>query len=337
MSAGGAAGGFAAGGAASPGKGLVLVFDLDNTIINSSEELIIFVNDKTKSPEEKTQLIDQALNKELIRQVLKPAADIRNTSTNKVDAIFLLTNNSSYEYVSAVCTYLAKILKSKGSFETVRADRRSGDPGFPAPTSDGYFFDYIMVRQHPSRSLFKLTKSSQDITFMMNSLKKPINDLLNRVLFFDDAVPKHYLFSEFEKEGLENRYIFIKNNTDQAYGFVKGTNDITDYSFVTSEFRRVMGLNSMRAARESKEGNEGESKESKEGNENEGEGKESEGKEGEGESEGKEGEGESKKAEIINSIAANKRVGAYFGGRRRYKKTKRRYKKAKANKKTRRR
>jgi len=327
-----AAGGSAGGSAASPGKGLILVFDLDNTIINSSEELINFVKDKTKSLEEKKQLIDAALNKVLINEVLKPAADLRDTNTNKVDAICLLTNNSSYEYVSAVSSYLAEILKSKGSFETVRKDRKRGDPKFPDPTSDGHFFDYIMVRQHPSRSLFSPTKSSQDITFMMISLNKPVNDLLNRVLFFDDAVPKHYLFSEFEKVGLDNRYIFIKNNTQQEYGFVKGTPDITDYSFVTSEFRRVMASNNMRAA----------TRESKEGNENEGEGKESEGKEGEGkESEGKENEGkesEGKEAENIKKlIDTNKRVGAYFGGRRRYKKTKRRYKKTKANKKTRRR
>jgi len=309
MSAGGSAAG---GSAASPGKGLVLVFDLDNTIINTSEELINFVKDKTKTPEEKKQLIDDALNKVLINEVLKPAADLRDTNTNKVDAIFLLTNNSSYDYVSAVSSYLAEILKSKGSFETVRKDRKRGDPKFPDPTSDGHFFDYIMVRQHPSRSVFSPTKSSQDITFMMISLNKPVNDLLNRVLFFDDAVPRHYLFSEFEGKGLNDRYIFIKNNTEQQIGFVKGTPDITDYSFVTSEFHRVMASNSMRAA----------ARESKEGNENEG--KKSESKEAEGK-ESKENNSESKES------------GAYTGGRRRYKKTKRRYKKAKANKKTRRR
>ena len=299
MSAGGSAAG---GSAVSPGKGLVLVFDLDNTIINTNEELINFVKDKTKTPEEKKQLIDNALNKVLINEVLKPAADLRDTNTNKVDAIFLLTNNSSYDYVSAVSSYLAEILKSKGSFETVRKDRKLGDPKFPDPASDAHFFDYIMVRQHPSRSLFSPTKSSQDVTFMMNSLKKPVNDLLNRVLFFDDAVPKHYLFSELEGKGLDNRYIFIKNNTEQQIGFVKGTPDITDYSFVTSEFHRVMASNSMRAERE---------------------GKEAEGKEAEGKEEGKEAEG--------------KEGGAHRGGRRQYKKTKRRYKKAKVNKKTRRR
>jgi len=65
--------------------GLVLVFDMDQTLIDSSTGF------KNISDENLVAEIKSALNMDLINKVLKPAAEQR--TRGKVDAIVMLTNN----------------------------------------------------------------------------------------------------------------------------------------------------------------------------------------------------------------------------------------------------
>jgi len=226
-----------------PGTGLVLVFDLDNTIIDTDLELMNAVIDISTPLVEREALIDAALNKKLLDEVLRPAAKLRDDGTNKVNAILLLTNNSSEEYVSLVSSYIAKILKSEGAFESVRANRVKGSPGIPA-SLHGLFFDYIMVRQHPNRSQIPVAESTgpipakriADIRQMLNYLGMPINDLERRTFFFDDSLNPHELLRELSGKGYPGHYVFIRQNEGSESGYAKGSPDVTDYSGVIKAF-----------------------------------------------------------------------------------------------------
>ena len=225
-----------------PGTGLVLVFDLDNTIIDTDLELMKFVIDEARPLAERDAHIDAALNKKLLNEVLRPAAKLRDDGSNKVSAILLLTNNSSEEYASLVSSYLAKLLKSEGAFETVRADRFKGAPSIP-PSIHGLFFDYIMIRTHPTRPQNPSVnggpvppKRIADIFTMLNRLGMPTNDLERRTFFFDDSIQRHELLRELYVKGYPSHYVFIEANQGSESGYMKGSPDATDYSQVVKAF-----------------------------------------------------------------------------------------------------
>ena len=245
MSATSAAGGSTNNGYTGPGKGLVLVFDMDNTIIDTHEGLMHAILDPAVSPEGKERLIATALNSKLVEEVLRPAAQLRDSGSGKVDAIFLLTNNSDRDYIFAVSSYLSRTLGSKGVFQTVRAKPKVGDIEFPDLSSadSGYFFDYIMVRYHHSRSGDNPSKRMVDVKFMMNALQKPINDLERRTFFFDDMIPRHAIQRDLSAKGYGSNYIFIKGHDwDGSGGFIKGTTDPTDFSSVIAAFQNGVPL-----------------------------------------------------------------------------------------------
>ena len=225
-----------------PGTGLVLVFDLDNTIIDTDLELMKFVIDDARPLAERDAHIDAALNKKLLNEVLRPAALLRDNGSNKVSAILLLTNNNSGEYASLVSSYLAKLLKSEGAFETVRADRFKGAPSIP-PSLHGLIFDYIMMRNHPTRPQNPSVnggpvppKRIADIFTMLNCLGMPTNDLERRTFFFDDSLHRHELLRELSVKGYPSHYVFIEANKGSESGYMKGSPDATDYSQVIKAF-----------------------------------------------------------------------------------------------------
>jgi hypothetical protein len=242
MSSAGAGGGGGGGnnGYTGPGRGLVLVFDLDQTLIDSHGSIMDEVINKAMPQNKKDELIDKALNKRLVEEVLRPASRLRG-DPNKVDAICLLTNNSDRNYVFEICKYLHKLLKSPGAFESVRRIPAIGDPDFPeANSGENYFFDYIMVRQHSSRPKWgNPAKRLRDVEFMLNALKKSTNDLERRTFFFDDMLPTHVINMELTQKGYPDHYTIIKNcEGDGSGGFITGIGDCSDYTPVTEAFRR---------------------------------------------------------------------------------------------------
>jgi hypothetical protein len=178
----------------------------------------------------------------LLNEVLRPAALLRDNGSNKVNAILLLTNNNSEEYVSLVSSYIAKTLKSEGAFETVRADRFKGAPSIPG-SLNGLFFDYIMIRSHPTRPQNPSVdggpvppKRIADIFTMLNRLGMPTNDLERRTFFFDDSLHRHELLRELSVKGYPSHYVFIEANKGSESGYMKGSPDATDYSQVVKAF-----------------------------------------------------------------------------------------------------
>ena len=128
------------------GGGLVLVWDMDSTIVGnyfnvqSNEELIF--NERAVA-------------------ILKLAVEARKTG--KVTAIFLLTNNSDEEFIKMMRTRLALKLGVPRVFDYAMQRYHPARPHSEDPP-----------------------KRLQDVAFMMSAIKKSTANLENRVFFFDD-------------------------------------------------------------------------------------------------------------------------------------------------------
>jgi hypothetical protein len=200
--------------------GLVLVFDMDQTILDSSDPSLY---DDVHTSEEISNLeskIVKNLNLNVLR-ILVRASKLR--TSGKVTAIFLLTNNSSIPLVTALDNVLLEISGSRGHF------KRTEDPDVDEFPEKPYFFDYIMVRQNPRRpKLYNPPKRLYDILAMMEHIgiydehANPLKD----IYFFDD-IGNHQLHNDFkilEHGKYLDHYIHI------TPPFSTKTKDVTDYT-----------------------------------------------------------------------------------------------------------
>jgi hypothetical protein len=227
--------------AAREDKGLILVFDLDQTIIDSSNihDLLAVEEAKPEANSKAWDVLASQLNPELIHAVLAPAVALRDAG--HVDAIFMLTNNADRGYVANVCYLLGSMLKSEGKFEFIR-NSNEGNRNFPHVVN---VFDYVMVRQHPWRQASSNPpKSLDDVKFMMEALHITYTDdgdLARRTFFFDDNVG-HVLAQELNDQGYPNHYIAMKGPESKNgvnLGFLAGKHDLTDYTAIQTAFRRI--------------------------------------------------------------------------------------------------
>ena len=90
------------------GFGLVLVFDLDNTLIDTNDMESMKANE---------QLIKDALNRNIIYNVLRTAENFRTAYPGSIDAILLLTNNDDSVFNKTVIINNNEILKIYQSFK----------------------------------------------------------------------------------------------------------------------------------------------------------------------------------------------------------------------------
>jgi hypothetical protein len=140
-------------------SGLVLVWDMDNTLVgnyfdveNKSENDILYLNRNAVA-------------------VLQTAVNAKMRGT--VDAIFMLTNNADKQFIE----YVHNRLKTRLDIPFV--------------------FDYIMDRTHEARPppVDNPPKRLEDVEFMMKAVGKSTYNLANRVFFFDD-IPDHEILAE---------------------------------------------------------------------------------------------------------------------------------------------
>jgi hypothetical protein len=225
-------------------KGLILVFDLDQTLIDTEKLFrrkdppsefngVIFESlmERIDTPHRSDNVIHKQINHRLIEEVLAPASELRGRG---VDGIFLLTNNNSNVYVKAVGRYLANKLGNTDGNE--------------------YFFDYIMTRNDPSRGANPLSKNLSNIKHMLRTrcpfshkIREPVEiiddlDLAERLFFFDDQI--YPLYKEiFQNIGLgSNRKLGLDlPNFSDHYIHMRGTiqHDTTDYSIVKEALARI--------------------------------------------------------------------------------------------------
>jgi hypothetical protein len=234
-------------------KGLILVFDLDQTLIDTKDVFLVKKNgnedaelklrrDMIENPYVSDDFIEGSVNARLIEEVLIPASKLRG---NGVDGIFLLTNNGSVPYVESVCRYLANTIGN----------------------TDGnrYFFDYIMTRNDPSKRADPFSKNVSNIKHMLRHdcpfskrHRRPVitiddYDLAQRLFFFDDQ--EHVIHNElFKNIGLgSNRRLglalpnfsshYIKIQGVMGDGFFKMTggpeDDQTQYGPIKRELAKI--------------------------------------------------------------------------------------------------
>jgi hypothetical protein len=178
--------------------GLVLVFDLDQTIIDSSDPYLF---DRPNTPEGIALLKVRAkelLNTKLLNNVIKRAARLRGkkdaSGNDLVSGIFLLTNNSSKIMVSAVDSVLrdeVAIMNPGGSIGRYMTSENI-DPDTEGMPRQDYFFDSILMREHRMRTPAPQQQSPlkvlKDVSNMLGFIGVKLSDqeLRENVFFFDD-------------------------------------------------------------------------------------------------------------------------------------------------------
>jgi len=179
---------------ASQAKGLVLVFDLDETIAK-------FVEIKRNL----SNINDIVINPTIL-DILGKATQAKETGV--VDAILLLTNNIDGNYITII-EYIISDNIISGDFQ----------------------FDDMMKRDDPRRydtsKIPNKVKHIEDVKRMLLKLGKSVDNLPERVYFFDD-IHNH----EIGKYIPDDHYIKITPKYDPT------TKDLTDYSAVY----RALGL-----------------------------------------------------------------------------------------------
>jgi hypothetical protein len=224
--------------------GVVLVFDMDQTIIDSSDDSLFRIPDTPDNFRTlKFKLKSQSRVNINIVNILKRAARLR--LSGKVSAICLLTNNSDAFFVSAVDGLLKDEISYRDPEGAVGRYRNSEylkkDPeSIKMRDNQGYFFDVIMMRHHSSRKrLDSPPKSFEDVKTMMGYLDKAVN--LRDVYFFDDIF--HKLDGELIFEGFDSQSIKITPPFDRF------KHDFTNYEPVLSKLSELEGPKSSASVR----------------------------------------------------------------------------------------
>lgn len=202
--------------------GLVLVFDLDQALIDS-RGLVREKNNGWKSIE---SYIQKSLNMRIVEEVLRPAVALRRSAEGlsqglsqgpRVAAIILLTNNILEFYIDCVEYYIARHLGILS--ESV--------------------FDYTMRRDDSMRAFppFNPPKRLEDIENILKKINKPVDNLAARTFMFDDC-DRHKIKYDLANAGYPDHYIQIIGPEDICLpihgiineGFIAGQPDLTDYT-----------------------------------------------------------------------------------------------------------
>jgi hypothetical protein len=201
-------------------SGLVLAFDLDNTLIDSCGVL----KQRDSNWETIEHYLQTHLNMNLIERILRPAIQLR--AEGKVSAILLITNNMLTFYADCVEYYIAR------HFGILY----------------GEVFDYMMLRQDPMRALPRNNppKRLLDIHNCLVKLGKPVTNLAQRTFFFDDS-HTHAIMKDFIAAGCPQNYIHVKGPDSTYYpgygiinlGFKAGQPDVTNYQPIFYAFTMI--------------------------------------------------------------------------------------------------
>ena len=194
------------------GQGIILVFDLDQTLIDSDAAHIDMKN------------VHLYFNPKII-DILRRCICHKGRG---VDAIFLLTNNSSEEFVRQCDIALSKLLEYKSPYWNKESFS---------------FFDNYMIRYDRRRTINNdsnswVSKKLYDVRIMLDDPIKiksgSYGDIARRTYFFDD-MPHHLIIDELASYGYPDHYIHIKGDK----GFSRNGIDLTDYSAIYRALDRL--------------------------------------------------------------------------------------------------
>jgi hypothetical protein len=243
-------------------SGFVLAFDLDNTLIdtttevmNSADRLMANIDNPEvfdQLKQETYRQIDPLVNNKLVNEVLNPATSLRGT---KVDAILMLTNNSSTNYAAMISMYFYDLFLSQGNAEGIFEQIRTGPKGDPRVPKVNHYFDYVMVRDHPFRPKSpNPPKRFEDVKFMVDAIGKSTDNLIKRIFFFDDYIDldtmqKHFIRTQMAINGSSDQYIFVRGlGPFSSGGYTRGTTDSTSYDKVKKAFEEGITVKPTKAS-----------------------------------------------------------------------------------------
>jgi len=167
--------------------GLILVLDMDQTIIDSDPFF--------RTPPLNASRIPEYLNMNVVNILLR-AAKLR---PKKVKAIFLLTNNSDTQFIASVDSAILDLSKgSVGKYNT----SESRDPDAKKMPQKPYFFDDIFTINHSMRKtkiagISHGIKDIHTVLQMIHTIDPGYHSDLMKNLFFFDDLPQHKLHEEF--------------------------------------------------------------------------------------------------------------------------------------------
>jgi hypothetical protein len=196
---------------------IVLVFDMDQTLIDTNKDSGIAMNDNTKIP--------SLLNTRLLEEVISPAVRLRNQG--RTIAILLLTNNGDEGYIQAVMSEI----NNRISDLHIRSDLQAQDKikNFNQYLKEGArpVFDAYMSRNTPGRVGKGPEKRLEDVESMLGTAGlsyDPAGLVLNTYMF--DDMPDHVIKSQIPPEN----YFYIVSKRGE--GFTLDGGDATDYSVI---------------------------------------------------------------------------------------------------------
>lgn len=192
-----------------PGAGIILVFDLDQTLIDSGALT-------RESEQGRRRPFPSYLNITLIETVLRPAVQMRGRG---VDAILLLTNNSDTEYIVYVLKGLNSVVL--GNDDTDVFDS---------------FMDRYDIDRHDKSNTETPTKSIEDVKNMLREHLPALSrvNLPQRIYFFDDNTD-HVIGGQIPAEH------YFKIQSAGNPGFTVGNKDTTDYTVITRLLQGKVG------------------------------------------------------------------------------------------------
>jgi hypothetical protein len=211
------------------GNGIILVFDLDQTIIDTESYFSVnhpgqLLQKNIQPQNEKSKDIKHFFNPKII-DILRRSICHKG---HGVDAILLLTNNSSEEYVRTCDIALSRLLDYKSPYWNKESFS---------------FFDNYMIRYDRRRTINNdenswISKKLYDVRIMLDDPIKIKNtsygDIARRTYFFDDNT-HHLLIDELKSYGYADHFIYIKG----THGFSKNTIDTTDYRAIHRALDRL--------------------------------------------------------------------------------------------------
>jgi hypothetical protein len=200
---------------------IVLVFDMDQTLIDTNKD-----NNAAMSHHKK---IPSLLNTRLLEEVISPAVRLRNQGRNI--AILLLTNNGDEEYIKAVMSeinnrifdlHIRSNLQMRDNIKNFNEYFKEKEKEKDARP----VFDAFMTAKTPGRYAKEFVKDLEDVKLMLQTARLPydIKQLVSNTYMFDD-MPEHKIKSEIQP----GNYFYIVSKKGEG-GFTVDGGDATDYS-----------------------------------------------------------------------------------------------------------
>lgn len=194
---------------------IVLVFDMDQTLIDTNKDNKAAMSYHTKIP--------SLVNTRLLEEIISPAVRLRNQGRNI--AILVLTNNGDDAYINAVMSEINNRISDLHIRSNLQVRDNIKNFNQYLKEEARPVFDAFMTANTPGRDAKRFVKDLEDVESMLQTARIPydIEQLVRTTYMFDD-MPDHVIKSQIPSEN----YFYIVSKKGE--GFTVDGGDATDYS-----------------------------------------------------------------------------------------------------------